>query len=74
MRQKETFIMLCCGRVSQDIKMAGFILMSSLGCRGFAEMSFHGAQPSREKMLSGDTNCSSTQLAVIEEEICLAED
>lgn len=32
MRQKETFIILRFGRVSQDIKMASLIVMSSLGC------------------------------------------
>lgn len=43
MKQKETFIMLCRGRVSQDIKKASLILMSFLVCQDFAEMSFHGA-------------------------------
>lgn len=60
--------MLCLGGIRQDIKKASLILMSFLGCQGFAEMSFHGALPIPRGTLSGDTNCSSTRLAVIKGE------
>ena len=49
MRQKEAFIMLHLGGERWDIKKASLILISFLGCQGFSEMSFHGAQPPREE-------------------------